>query len=271
MKPILIFIVSLWTAAVCALGLGNLDPALAAVDAFQPTQMPGLKLWLDANRITATNGATVGKWDDFSGESFNFLGYTGAVLNATMLAGRPAVVFGGLNSGLTNANPLVKSTNSGSVACVLVVRTVAASQYQTIIGQSAGPSRGFSLLPQAFPEAGPRFATDIFAPGGIRNTVTSVTNTPYVVIFSWTNWVSQKSGGFYIMINGVLQSVEGYGSALTTVDQGPTGIGCWPPGTALSHFRGAISEIIYTTNALSGRWATDCSRYLGGKYGIVVQ
>ncbi|HCZ35062.1 MAG TPA: hypothetical protein DHV26_03965 [Cytophagales bacterium] len=54
-----------------------------------------LVLWLDANRITAANGATVTAWNDVSGYGNNFTAGNGAVFNTNNVNGYPALSFNG--------------------------------------------------------------------------------------------------------------------------------------------------------------------------------
>jgi|JI10StandDraft_1071094.scaffolds.fasta_scaffold00308_44 hypothetical protein len=54
-----------------------------------------LVLWLDANRVTAANGATVTSWNDVSGYGNNFTAGTGAVFNTNSVNGYPAFSFNG--------------------------------------------------------------------------------------------------------------------------------------------------------------------------------
>ena len=77
-------------------GLGPYNPAQHSVNGFMPTQVPGLQFWLDASRITATNGASISSAPEF-GPNKLIVTNSGGSKTPVMAAinGRQAVQFDG--------------------------------------------------------------------------------------------------------------------------------------------------------------------------------
>jgi hypothetical protein len=111
--------------------------------AFSPTDIAGLKLWLDASQITGLNdGDAVATWSDVSGNGRDFTQGTASarpIYKTAILNGKPVVRFDGIDDKLSRANFI--TTGVGTTFAV-ARRSGGSAGVQEIIG--LGSSGGFT-------------------------------------------------------------------------------------------------------------------------------
>ena len=76
-------------------------------DAFSPTDISGLQLWLDANdsETITLNGSTVSQWDDKSGNDYHVTQSTASyqpTYSTAQLNGKNVVTFDGIDDHILN-------------------------------------------------------------------------------------------------------------------------------------------------------------------------
>jgi hypothetical protein len=131
--------------------------AVATASGFDPSQIPGLKLWLkadgaiwqDAARTTAAaaDGDPVGAWDDGSGLANHATQATSTkrpTLKLAVLNGRPVLRFDGVDDLLTTAAVVTGVADNFSMACVLVPSTLSTNGISACYN-GTGASNGWGL------------------------------------------------------------------------------------------------------------------------------
>lgn len=115
--------------------------------AFSPTDIAGLKLWLDASQITGLNdGDAVATWSDVSGNGRDFTQGTASarpIYKTAILNGKPVVRFDGVDDKLSRANFI---TNSASTTFAVARRNGGAGPFQEIVALGSGGGAGWVIV-----------------------------------------------------------------------------------------------------------------------------
>jgi Secretion system C-terminal sorting domain len=223
-----------------------------------------LVLWLDANRVTGTNGATITTWNDLSGRGNNFTVGNGAIFNTNVVNSiYPAFNFNGtshyfetsaFNASLTPANYTIFSTNrvtsSGAVKAVISNRD--------IVG---GNTRGFILNAIATSNN-----WEFWTGNGTASFDITTNNTNTTAA-----WASQSmeyqvaANGKKLYINNSLASQNTH--TMTANAARPVRVGAGQNETTPAFFfNGLIGEIIMFNSVLNTARQMIVSNYLSAKY-----
>ncbi len=239
------------------------DPSAVwqAVNAWNPTALPGLKFWLDAssNRLWTTSARTtsavadtdtVGAWDDLTGNNNAIQATAGSrpVLKLNNMNGKPIVRFDGTASTLRAAGLTLVQPNDW----YLVATNTAAGANDAVFFDGVSAH-------QKFYKAGPNAANTWSLTAGTVNTGLTADTSAHV---------------FTVTVNGASSvfRVDGVAKALTAGDSGAAGltgldIGC---AAAADFLPGDIAEFVAFNRVLTALERQTIERYLGSKWGIAV-
>ncbi len=227
-----------------------------------------LVLWLDANRVTGTNGATITSWNDLSGRGNNFTMGNGAIFNTNIVNSiYPAFNFNGtshyfetsaFNASLTPANYTIFSTNrvtsSGAVKAVISNRD--------IVG---GNTRGFILNAIATSNN-----WEFWTGNGTASFDITTNNTNTAAA-----WASQSmeyqvaANGKKLYINNSLASQNTH--TMTTNAVRPVRVGAGQNETTPAFFfNGLIGEVIMYNSVLNTARQIIVNNYLSAKYNYTI-
>lgn len=251
-------VILLLPVALQAAGLGVYNPAQHAVNGFMPTQLPDLQLWLDANKIGLTNGASVDVWQDFSGRSNWATNGTGSKQPTVgQINGRNAILFDGVDDWMAVSN--FKCQTYVTVFCV--VRMVNAQNKNFFLehGINATSDPGFWFYGEDYPWGFYRVGSH-YSQG-----VKWGTNVPIVCHLTYDG-----NGRYYR--NGIeLSKINETGtSRANSLITNTFNLGARNGASFISN--GNYSEVLIYTNVITDKSKIDSiNRYLGTKYGIVVQ
>ena len=283
-------VLSVWMllAACCAwgAGLGPWNPAQHAVNGFMPTQLPGIRLWLDANRAHRVGTTNIDTWRDYS----LWTDANGTVSHAVQsvdasyrprfahgLNGRPACVFDGVDDRMAPQSYPSFPTNGVGFVMLLAVSTTTGTNSQFAIWQ--GSQSGYAA-PWDPPQPG-SFGF-LLNEDDSRNYLTNSVNMLFEngtdgagtggVVKTFTN---KKPVHFLYMNNvGGSEGAKAYskGKLMDTF----TLSRCyeeyvWLGGKVqpYNNFDGGILELFITGKALNEAQLVQCERYIRTKYGIV--
>lgn len=253
-------------------GLGVYNPAQHAINGFMPTQLPGLQLWLDAGRQGYTNQANVSNWNDFSGLSNSATNGSSSlrpVYISSALNGRASVRFDGTDDYLSCTKAMLP-TNAVGFICVAARQRTTNSTGQPLLGQRGnGVTWRFAwALNQDSGGNALTNAINIFHNGvtqgsGTNGLIKTITNAPPEILIALNNYGGTEGGDVYS--KGALED--------TFTMPGAANLAFWIGSANQSSqwFNGDIMEVVVGTNALPFSQLSQLQRYLGTKYGIVVQ
>ena len=229
------------------------------VTPFEPTQIPGLTLWLDATQITAGDGSSISTWEDNSGNGYN----------ADVAEGAPTYVASGIN-GL----PSVQFSTGYNMVSNVPVDSFSDGNGMTvfIVYQSVGtPSTKEGLLSRTYPDnqiADPIvFANNLRTIGNSLNTtvITSPVNfngntTPSIFYANIDpdNYIYLESNTFINLINTTFDYWD------DAINEDKLYIGTSDDGTV--QFNGYISEILIYNNPITESQKYQVEGYLAYKW-----
>ena len=226
--------------------------------AFNPTDIAGLQLWLDASQIVGLNdGDAVGTWSDASGNGRNATQATASkkpVFKTNVQNGKPVIRLDGVDDFMTT-----------SFAYAAGAKTV------FVVAKSASVA-GYTRAVSSIPDFGLYIGTDILNnnvstflgnSAGVWND-TSV-NTPNA------NWSTFKLVTLHTdnvtltpYVNGTAQNTKnGATGALTGIQ-----IGTFDNGIYGQLWNGDVAEVICYDSALSAGDLVQVTDYLAAKWGL---
>lgn len=253
----LLAILLLLPAIASAAGLGVYNPAQHAVNGFMPTQLPDLQLWLDANKIGLTNGASVDVWQDFSGKS-NWATNGTVSKRPTVLSinSRPALSFDGTDDWLA-----ISGYKSQTFVAVFIVCHYAGTGERFFVehGPDVNTTDGFYFYGGSNPWGFRRNSGVHFA--NSANWVTETTPVVVAMTYDGTGYHYKNGTKLASSITGTSRA-----NSLTT-----NTLNIGSRNGASLFLNAKVAEIIATTNKATDETISQVSRYLGTKYGIVVQ
>lgn len=226
----------------------------ASTPSFQPPDILGLALWLDAadtSTITQVSGA-VSQWNDKSGNALHFAQATAAqqpALGATTITGLNLITFDGSNDRMQLTSALNGLANANNTIFIAARSTnLTTSQYLFSTGNSNPPGYGVSVASDSF----------VLRHGG---TVTkNITRDESLHIFGF----SRSSAGLNPFLDGA--ALTG-GNVATDNLITLARIGGSSGGNS-AYLTGAIAEIIVYNTALSTSDINLVGHYLGHKWGV---
>lgn len=112
------------------------QPFAISISTFIPTQIAGLKLWLDATQMGLSDGTAVTTWTDLSTAGNNFTQSTAGnkpVFHTNIINSLPAVQFDGTDDFMSSAANPVAVPLSAFVVTQPTLNTASQKSYATII------------------------------------------------------------------------------------------------------------------------------------------
>lgn len=261
-------------------GLGPYNTAQHAVNGFMPTQLPGLRLWIDANRSGHANGTAIDLWQDFSGLS-NILNQTTDSNNQPKkshgINGRPGVTFDGTNDWMSSDITPTYPTNGIGFMMLMAVSSSTRTNYQSLTWQGFQYSLGDQVDP---PEAG-SFGW-LLNENSQRTYATNAVNMFYQAatdgagdsgsVKAFTN----AAPVFFLWMNnpGGANAAKSYSKG-ALIDEFTLSF-CYNNWLSIGgvnprawRFDGAMIELFITDKALNQAQLTQVERYMRTKYGVV--
>jgi hypothetical protein len=235
---------------------------------FNPRQVGGLRLWLDAtdpagNGTQPANASSVSSWVDKSGNGNTVTQATGAnqpTYRTNVLNGKPVVRFDGVNDlmGKSSASSL------GTTVTMFVVGTTNgnASTRGTFFDYSTGAATntGANIVQR---DAGPDMTVGFFD-GTLDQFSSGAIALPYTAVMYCYN---TGSDGF-LFLNGT-QAATGATGNISGAPNAYT-IGSLFNGVASWFLNGDVAEVIFYNGNISTAQKLLVNRYLGNKWGIAV-
>ncbi|MCP9234315.1 T9SS type A sorting domain-containing protein [Lewinella sp. JB7] len=225
-----------------------------------------LNLWLDAGKVTATNGATVTSWTDGSGKGNDFTAGTGAVYYSSRVNGKPAFNFNGTSHYFQRVYDADLNPTSYTIFTASKVST--SSIFKSLITSRSNTGsgiRGYMLY------ARPSSANDNWTFWTGDNTATYreldlATNT----VDAWAGQTMRHQSGtdgkqLRVSRQVTVKSTASVAANLTR----PTriGAGTTESSTAEYHFKGDIAEVIIFGTYVNETQRILVKNYLSAKYG----
>lgn len=227
-------------------------------DAFSPTSISGLQLWLDASDSSTItlNGSTVSQWNDKSGNDYHVSQGTASnqpTYVESALNSKNTVRFDGAGDGLINTidTPVGGSTNR-TVFVVFNFTAFIGPKYALTLGYNGGAlGTAFGISQEIAVRVG----------DGNRLFNTSVDTTHAIVTImldgtSTTDLSAWKNG-----------SSLGVSSTVTRTINTSSGIGIGRSNGG-AYLQGDVAEVIVYNSALSTSDRESVEDYLSGKWGI---
>lgn len=234
---------------------------------FNPKQVGGLKLWLDAtdpaaNGTQPANLSSVSTWVDKSGVGNNLVQAVGAnqpTYRTNILNSKPTVRFNSVNSFMQKTS----ASSLGTQLTVFVVGTTSGNgtnrgsffDYSTNVTTNTG----MNLLNEATPTI-----VGGFFDGGLKQAISAAIVLPYTAVL-------------YAYNNGTNAFVFSNGTQIATVACGNVSgspnvytIGALFGPLANYYLNGDIAEIVAYNGNISAAQKLLVNRYLGNKWGIAV-
>ena len=237
----------------------------------QPNELPGLVLWLKADSITATNGASVTSWPDTSGANRNFNSGTGATYITAAINNLNALSFNGSSQYFERAYDAALNT---STVTAFVLHSPAAigisTSFLSLRDETGGNNRGYWMSVVTVSTI--NVIRAVFGDGsaGWRFQDSDVVLT----LNSWylsDMTISANSVSSYV--NAVLQNKTVTPNAYNTVLGGtPMRVGAGGGGalgvTLGNYYSGKVSEIVLFNRAISDSEAAGIRCYFKNRYAL---
>lgn len=223
---------------------------------FNPKQIAGLQLWLDASDLSSiSTGTGVSEWRDKSATGSKWVQATANNQPATgtqTINGRNVLVFDGTNDGLSCVTPL---STSLPLSLFLVQRIVATRTYG--MSYTSGTTPGHFDIRQNNNTGGLEI---VASSGTVVSQSTDRTGLDDIIC-----WIVPSSSNSTLFRNG--SSVTLGNATLKPVLTGTHYIGQRSDGF---NFNGYIAEVVAYSAELSTRERESVESYLGKKWGIAV-
>ena len=240
-------------------GLSN-PPSLTYTAAvpFDPTAIAGLTLWLKADAMALSDGASVGTWIDSSGSGYNFSQanvpqqpiYKGGIVN-----GKPVVRFDGIDDYLVDAtNPII----SGQHTIFAVVNPASNSVGSHDFFMSGITGTNFSVILRRDGSDWHHYQTS--------GSLVVASDVGGVSPGTWTQITADWNGtNIHIWRNGTLKDTTG--ATLLSSIGNMNVIGAYDISN-VEFWDGDVAEILVYNSALSTTDRQNVENYLKTKYGL---
>lgn len=235
-----------------------------------PTEISGLKLWLDADdaaTITDTAGA-VSQWDDKSGLNNHATQSTEASKPTTgsrTVNGLNVIDFDGVDDWLGLTVQPITGTEARTVIIMMLADNAASNNYGVSLSDTGGSGGTYNVTPEIALRI--NNANRIFGTSAIEDGV-----TPGIILFTnhANSTLELNANNFQPYKNGALLSGGSSVSPETLVntDSGSPAIGAQFGGS--NRLNGIIGEIIIYDKVLSAVERSEIDHYLGEKWNISV-
>lgn len=228
--------------------------------AFDPSTITGLKLWLKADSLALTDGASVNTWTDSSGLNNDFTSVVSApTFKTNIVNAKPVIRFNGTNQGLSNTTAGLINSASTFHTIFAVVSAASTSAGDHDIFDTGGAGAGGAIYfrrsaadaVHVHNAAGYVFARDT---GGI------VTGAWNILTADW------NGSNIHIWRNGTLKDTTG-ATTLTTYGV-INSVGLDVVDANVNFWDGDIAEILIYNSALSSTDRGNVETYLISKYAI---
>jgi hypothetical protein len=235
---------------------------------FNPLQIPGLKLWLDAmdpaaNGTQPSGGTPVSSWVDKSGNGNTVTqsnGFFKPLYNSTGFNGKNSITFDGVDDLLQNTS----ATALGNTNAIFIASDIQTNgtnkgtffDYSTNVATNTGIN--------IFVESGGsiHWQSNLF--DGIINSASSGTITlPQTKVL----YVYNDGANAFIFVNGVQVATVTCGNIVNTGTRVYT-VGSLFGGIANYFLKADVGEILAYTPLPTSAQRTLINRYLGNKWGI---
>ena len=242
---------------------------MAAGKRFLPTDISGLKLWLDASAIELSDGAAISSWTDLSGNGFDFIQSSEScrpLYKTGIINGKPVVRFDGSDDRLACYSLSgLGGNNSKTIFAVATVGTGSSEHTIFQLGESGVSGRTFIL---GCKRDSSQFKWGVWQWGSGYDLDDSAS-----VSGAWAIIVGVKDGNnLSLYRNGVLRAGPTARSAANIrannsrigarFDNGTTG--------AAMFFQGDLAELVLYDSALAATDIQKINKYLSQKYGIAL-
>lgn len=225
----------------------------------------GLMLWLRSDSGLNTSGSNVTDWADLSGTGNNATQTSSGnrpTVNASAIAGLPAVVFNGSSQYLNLPSGFA---NLSSGASVLVVKktTASPSSYKTILDLGTGASDHFTLYDY------PTTQEQLWAYAGASQSSISASSGFTLNQYQLIEGIHSGTGTAALYANGVLTG-SGSINNLSNTTRSSNAIGIYTYSTSL-FFQGEIAEIFFYNRAISASERQAIEQYVNNRYQFSVK
>lgn len=244
----------------------DLSRGLAAPRRWRPSRLSGLRLWLDASRISGlADGDPVSTWSDLSGQGNNATQSTTAakpLYKTAIVNGRPVVRFDGVDDYLTVANT---ASFDMATPTIIVVGTASAGTGTftgkiTFAGGVGDASRRKLDVRRA--------SSTTFSFQSGADAAFKASGTLSWAGFNVMSVVARGTTDYTLAVNGTAADATTPALDLTTYNTSALIIGA---GTAGAEFlAGDIAEVLIYNRALSTAERKQVERYLGARYGVAI-
>lgn len=221
-----------------------------------------LVLWLDANKINATNGNVVTNWTDQSGNGFDFIDGNGAIFNTNKSNGYPAFNFNGSSNYFEKSFESKLNTNNFTVFTANNVTS--SSLYKAVLSNRDDPPgddrSGYILY------ARPSNNDWSFWTGITSYWLTTESNVSTSGV--WSHQIIRYNGNTdfkELFIDGDIKASSTHGMILNTIRPFRIGTGR-NESTPDYYFEGDISETIIYDIDINNTEQIIVSNYLSAKY-----
>ena len=223
---------------------------------FNPRKIPGLKLWLDANKITGlSDGDPVATWSDLSGNGNDALQAAGdakPIYKTGIQNGRSVVRFDGSSDFMQTAAFASDLAQPNTIFVVVEVRDPEGNTFYILDGIDSAKRHAWFSIAARTPDGGGFYAGSVWNPD---------TTEPK------NEWHSQG-----VLFNGVSSEWWIDGASQGTGDVGAQGLSGLTLGRnkdpSFIYLDGDIGEILVYDGALSSADRGSLDSYLSGNWGI---
>lgn len=223
-----------------------------------------LVLWLDANTVSGTNGATVTTWLDQSGNGHDFSDGNGAVYNESVVNGYPAFSFNGYSHYFQK--PFTAAITPESFSIFTVTNVTSTSRFKAVVSNrddpAGSPTAGFILYSR--PNTNKWDFWTGRSSGAWQRTYSDVSTAG-----TWAgqemNYENSPSGK-NIRIKGELRATNTHSMTSNTKRPFRIGSGRNEQTNPDYYYKGDMSEIILFDRVLNAAQRIIVNNYLSAKY-----
>lgn len=228
----------------------------ATASAFDPTSIAGLKLWLKADALALSDGATVGTWPDLSGSGNDFGGGVSPIFKTNIVNGKSIVRFNGSTQYLGNQTASIVVGNY-TIFVVASSASVSAGSHAVFSTGQVGMFNRSAMI---------RRDADTLNHFHFDTGYVSAGETSAIVAGAWNVITADWNGSnIHLWRNGTLKNITG--STLIGNTGTSTSIGI-DQASGMDAWDGDIAEVLVYNSALSTTDRQNVEAYLKAKYAI---
>jgi len=257
-------------------GILNRRGFFGGAQAFSPSNIAGLSLWLDAttglfdatsggNPVT-TDASSVARWEDQSGNSRHITQATSAsqpILKTAIQNGKNIIRFDGTNDILRRTGAFVHAQGAATIFVVVSANTLVSNRRLMNEGRTANTTSLYMPITSANP-------TQFNVLYRLDNGTIPLNNVNLGVAFNGTGFklvCAVDSGtNFAGFINKTATNNQNYTRGTVTLDT--FSIGGWATNIERDFFPGDVAEVVIYNTALGTTDRQSVENYLYAKWGI---